>query len=167
MSSARLSSKAIHRIRLQSSSGHVLTDPQWILDDYSLKPTEPLPHHTVESANELSYHDYALVVTGDVFRWMINYAPFENSAEGKRDLSVKHCADIWRIKMLVKAQVFARMSPDERMRSSSDSVTWVYCAHVWRRSKRLRCIKGGGRRFIAVRSGGLRCQRRSQAKRLI
>ncbi|KLO18416.1 Ca-transporting ATPase [Schizopora paradoxa] len=72
-------------------------DQQWILDDYSLKPTEPLPHHTVESANELSYHDYALVVTGDVFRWMINFAPFETLQ-----------------RMLVKAQVFARMSPDEK-----------------------------------------------------
>lgn len=28
-------------------------------------------------SDEMPYHDYGLVVTGDVFRWMINYAPVE------------------------------------------------------------------------------------------
>lgn len=46
-------------------------DALWLLDEYSLKPLEPPPHHTIESPGEISYHDYALVVTGDVFRWMI------------------------------------------------------------------------------------------------
>jgi cation-transporting P-type ATPase 13A2 len=53
-----------------------MDETSWKLDDYSLKPLAPPPHHTV-SADELDYHDYALVITGDVFRWMINYAPLE------------------------------------------------------------------------------------------
>jgi cation-transporting ATPase 13A3/4/5 len=47
----------------------------WKLDTYTLKPLTP-PHHTVD-ADEIDYQDYSLVVTGDVFRWLINYAPLE------------------------------------------------------------------------------------------
>jgi len=53
-----------------------MDDSSWQLDPYSLKPLTPPPHHTVES-DEINYQDYSLVVTGDVFRWMINYAPLE------------------------------------------------------------------------------------------
>ena len=53
-----------------------MDDPLWTLDSYTLKPLEPPPHHTVEY-DEISYNDYALVLTGDVFRWMISYAPLE------------------------------------------------------------------------------------------
>ena len=53
-----------------------MEDPLWTLDSYTLKPREPPPHHTVEY-DEISYNDYALVLTGDVFRWMISYAPLE------------------------------------------------------------------------------------------
>ncbi|KIK67306.1 hypothetical protein GYMLUDRAFT_69495 [Collybiopsis luxurians FD-317 M1] len=73
-----------------------MDDPLWKLDSYSLKPLSPPLHHTVD-ADEISYHDYSLVVSGDVFRWMINYASLETLQ-----------------RMLVKAQVFARMSPDEK-----------------------------------------------------
>ncbi|KIJ67879.1 hypothetical protein HYDPIDRAFT_83436 [Hydnomerulius pinastri MD-312] len=72
-----------------------MDDFSWKLDTYSLKPLPP-PHHTV-SEDEIDYQDYALVVTGDVFRWMINYAPLETLQ-----------------RMLVKTQIFARMSPDEK-----------------------------------------------------
>lgn len=51
-----------------------MDDLSWKLDEYSLKPTQPPPHHTVD---EVNYHDYSLVVSGDVFRWMVNYAPME------------------------------------------------------------------------------------------
>ncbi|KAG6886168.1 hypothetical protein C0993_000686 [Termitomyces sp. T159_Od127] len=68
----------------------------WKLDSYSLKPLTPPPHYTVEG-NEIDYQDYSLVITGDVFRWMINYAPLETLQ-----------------RMLVKTQIFARMSPDEK-----------------------------------------------------
>jgi hypothetical protein len=53
-----------------------MDEPAWKLDDYGLKPLTPPPHHTVDADN-LEYHDYALVVTGDVFRWLINHAPLE------------------------------------------------------------------------------------------
>lgn len=53
-----------------------MDDPLWRLDSYSLKPLAPPQHHTVE-AEELNYQDYSLVITGDVFRWMLNYAPLE------------------------------------------------------------------------------------------
>ena len=53
-----------------------MDDISWQLDSYSLKPTSPPPHHAVES-DEINYQDYSLVVTGDVFRWMLNYAPLE------------------------------------------------------------------------------------------
>lgn len=53
-----------------------MDDFSWKLDHYSLKPLAPPPHHTVQ-ADEISYQDYSLVVTGDAFRWLINYAPLE------------------------------------------------------------------------------------------
>jgi cation-transporting P-type ATPase 13A2 len=53
-----------------------MDDVAWKLDSYSLKPLTPPPHHTVE-ADELHPQDYSLIVTGDVFRWMINNAPLE------------------------------------------------------------------------------------------
>ncbi|KAI9509489.1 P-type ATPase [Russula earlei] len=73
-----------------------MDDPGWILDDYSLKPLTPPSHHSVD-ANLMDYQDYALVVTGDVFRWMINNAPLETLQ-----------------RMLARCQIFARMSPDEK-----------------------------------------------------
>jgi len=73
-----------------------MDDIAWTLDPFTLRPRTPPPHHTVE-ADEIDYQDYSLVVTGDAFRWMINYAPLETLQ-----------------RMLVKTQVFARMSPDEK-----------------------------------------------------
>ncbi|KAI0063606.1 P-type ATPase [Artomyces pyxidatus] len=73
-----------------------MDDPMWELDDYSLKPLTPLLHHSIDG-DMLDYQDYALVVTGDVFRWMINNAPLETLQ-----------------RMLAKTQIFARMSPDEK-----------------------------------------------------
>ncbi|EJD52718.1 Ca-transporting ATPase [Auricularia subglabra TFB-10046 SS5] len=67
-------------------------DEALTLDDYSLRPLPP-PHGQEELGNQ----DYTLAITGDVFRWMINYAPLETLQ-----------------RMLVKAQIFARMSPDEK-----------------------------------------------------
>ncbi|KAJ7072233.1 P-type ATPase [Mycena amicta] len=72
-----------------------MDEPAWKLDELTLKPlTAPL--HTVEG-DEIDYHDYSLVVTGDVFRWFVSYAPLETLQ-----------------RMLVKTQIFARMSPDEK-----------------------------------------------------
>ncbi|KAJ7178426.1 hypothetical protein C8R43DRAFT_973384 [Mycena crocata] len=72
-----------------------MDETAWKLDVYTLKPMTP-PHHTVD-ADEIDYGDYSLVVTGDVFRWLINHAPLETLQ-----------------RMLVKTQIFARMSPDEK-----------------------------------------------------
>ncbi|KAF8609052.1 Ca-transporting ATPase [Ceratobasidium sp. AG-I] len=70
-------------------------DASLTLDEYSLKPLLPRAHHTIEE--EIAYQDYTLAVTGDVFRWMVNNAPLETLQ-----------------RMLVKGQIFARMSPDEK-----------------------------------------------------
>ncbi|KIJ26543.1 hypothetical protein M422DRAFT_192081 [Sphaerobolus stellatus SS14] len=70
-------------------------DESLTLDDYSLRPLPPPPHLVEE--NEIAYPDYALSLTGDIFRWMINHAPLETLQ-----------------RMLVKTLVFARMSPDEK-----------------------------------------------------
>lgn len=53
-----------------------LDDALWTLDSYSLKPVTPPAHHAVDT-DEIDYHDYSIVITGDVFRWMINHAPLE------------------------------------------------------------------------------------------
>ncbi|KAG8963193.1 hypothetical protein FRC03_003287 [Tulasnella sp. 419] len=81
------------RSKLEWSS---VDDESLKLDDYSLKPLALPVEHVADSIDAL-YQDYALVVTGDVFRWMVNHAPLETLQ-----------------RMLVKAQVFARMSPDEK-----------------------------------------------------
>ncbi|KIM40199.1 hypothetical protein M413DRAFT_19398 [Hebeloma cylindrosporum] len=73
-----------------------MDDPLWKLDSYSLKPTTPPPYQMTES-DEINYQDYSLVITGDVFRWMLKFAPLETVQ-----------------RMLVKTQIFARMSPDEK-----------------------------------------------------
>ena len=53
-----------------------MDEPSWLLDDYSLKPSAPPAHHGTDP-EELTNQDYALALTGDVFRWMINHAPLE------------------------------------------------------------------------------------------
>jgi cation-transporting ATPase 13A2 len=65
------------------------------LDSYKLKPLAIDPH--VFDIEELDFQDYQLALTGDVFRWMIDFAPIETLR-----------------RMLIKGTVFARMSPDEK-----------------------------------------------------
>ncbi|KAH9485007.1 putative cation-transporting ATPase [Psilocybe cubensis] len=84
-----------------------MDDPLWKLDSYSLKPMPPPPHLAVEG-DEINYQDYSLVITGDVFRWMLNYAPLETTTELIDILAATY------EQMLVKTQIFARMSPDEK-----------------------------------------------------
>lgn len=72
------------------------TDDETVkLNPDTLKPIDPDPfridlgeHHVLE---------YELVITGDVFRWMTDYAPIELVR-----------------RMLIKGTIFARMSPDEK-----------------------------------------------------
>lgn len=73
-------------------------NPIYQLDENTLMPV--LPPAEVESSapyDTLGLREYSLAVTGDVFRWIIDF--------GSRE--VMH-------RMLVKGQVFARMSPDEK-----------------------------------------------------
>ena len=49
-------------------------EESWQLDDYSLRPLPSPAHYGME---DVGNQDYSLAVTGDVFRWMINYAPLE------------------------------------------------------------------------------------------
>lgn len=65
------------------------------LDPYKLKPLSIDPH--VFDIEEMDFQDYQLALTGDVFRWMIDFAPVETLR-----------------RMLIKGTVFARMSPDEK-----------------------------------------------------
>ncbi|KAI9837580.1 MAG: hypothetical protein M1819_007231 [Sarea resinae] len=73
-------------------------NPIYQLDEYTLLPLPP----PAESDASLPYdvsnlRNYSIAVSGDVFRWIIDYAP-ETVLE----------------RMLVCGQVFARMSPDEK-----------------------------------------------------
>lgn len=65
-------------------------DERQKLDDYTLKPI-------VEDPNDDEGPEYQLALTGDVFKWMLEYAPLETMD-----------------RMLVKGVIFARMSPDEK-----------------------------------------------------
>ncbi|KAL9932858.1 hypothetical protein V8E36_008113 [Tilletia maclaganii] len=72
-----------------------LDDDRVHLDPYTLRPHEADPH--VMDVAELDFQDYQLALTGDVFRWMIDFAPVETLR-----------------RMLIKGTIFARMSPDEK-----------------------------------------------------
>ncbi|KAI0363131.1 hypothetical protein BV20DRAFT_1068713 [Pilatotrama ljubarskyi] len=73
-----------------------MEEPMWKLDDYSLKPLPPPAQRLIE-VEELESQDYTIAVTGDVFCWIMNHAPLETMQ-----------------RMLVKMQIYARMSPDEK-----------------------------------------------------
>ena len=62
-----------------------MDEPTWTLDDYSLKPLTPPVYHGTDP-EELSNQDYALVLTGDVFRWMINHAPLETLQRDRKSV---------------------------------------------------------------------------------
>ncbi|WFD03856.1 hypothetical protein MOBT1_002552 [Malassezia obtusa] len=76
--------------------GWTSTDDERVqLNPDTLKPRDLDPLAT--EMGDLRVLDYELVVTGDVFRWMTDYAPI----------------DLVR-RMLIKGTIFARMSPDEK-----------------------------------------------------
>lgn len=81
------------------------------LDPYSLRPLPPSPHVVDE---ERIYRDYDLAITGDIFRWMIDYAPLETLQQvgflPYPQLSASNAPS----QMLYRTHVFARMSPDEK-----------------------------------------------------
>ncbi|BEI83020.1 hypothetical protein CcaverHIS002_0308880 [Cutaneotrichosporon cavernicola] len=68
-------------------------DERHKLDEYTLKPL-------ADESNNIDdddLPDYQLALTGDVFKWMLEWAPLETMN-----------------RMLVKGVIFARMSPDEK-----------------------------------------------------
>ncbi|WVQ65814.1 uncharacterized protein L199_003992 [Kwoniella botswanensis] len=71
-------------------------DERHKLDEYTLKPMVTQMGVTLDGQDPES-HDYQLALTGDVFKWMLEYAELETME-----------------RMLVKGVIFARMSPDEK-----------------------------------------------------
>jgi cation-transporting ATPase 13A2 len=73
-------------------------DPVFKLDEHTLKPLPPPPEADVSLPYDISnLRNYSLAVSGDVFRWIVDFASESVLRE-----------------MLVCGQVFARMSPDEK-----------------------------------------------------
>ncbi|KAF3031721.1 hypothetical protein E8E11_001650 [Didymella keratinophila] len=83
---------------LSKLSWESVDDPVFKLDEHSLKPLPPPPEADVSLPYDVSnLRNYSLAVSGDVFRWIIDFASESVLRE-----------------MLVAGQVFARMSPDEK-----------------------------------------------------
>jgi cation-transporting P-type ATPase 13A2 len=81
------------------------------LDENTLIPL--LPPADIESSapfDAIGLRDYSLAVTGDVFRWIIDF--------GSKEILQR---------MLVKGQVFARMSPDEKQELVEKLQSIDYC----------------------------------------
>ncbi|KAF9206414.1 hypothetical protein BGZ49_002505 [Haplosporangium sp. Z 27] len=76
-------------------------DERMTLDSITLKPSASWSSDSFHDQEFPRYdqmmNDYVLAVTGDCFRWMVDYAPTSTLN-----------------RMLVKGQIFARMSPDEK-----------------------------------------------------
>ncbi|KAL1642529.1 hypothetical protein SLS61_009619 [Didymella pomorum] len=83
---------------LSKLSWESVDDPVFKLDEHTLKPLPPPPEADVSLPYDVSnLRNYSLAVSGDVFRWIIDFASESVLRE-----------------MLVAGQVFARMSPDEK-----------------------------------------------------
>ncbi|KAG0365015.1 hypothetical protein BGZ54_006946 [Gamsiella multidivaricata] len=92
-----------------------IDDNRMTLDSMTLKPATIETGNTTGGGPEFpSYihlmNDYVLAVTGDCFRWMIDYAPTSTLN-----------------RMLVKGQIFARMSPDEKHELVENLQAIGYC----------------------------------------
>ncbi|KAJ5061437.1 hypothetical protein J3E74DRAFT_465356 [Bipolaris maydis] len=86
------------RTALSKLSWESVDDPVFKLDDTTLKPLPPPPEADVSLPYDISnLRNYSLAVSGDVFRWIVDFASESVLRE-----------------MLVCGQVFARMSPDEK-----------------------------------------------------
>ncbi|KAF2112000.1 ATPase type 13A2 [Lophiotrema nucula] len=86
------------RTALAKLSWESVDDPMFKLDENTLKPLPPPADVDVSLPYDVSnLRNYSLAVSGDVFRWIIDFASEKVLRE-----------------MLVCGQVFARMSPDEK-----------------------------------------------------
>ncbi|KAI9714775.1 MAG: hypothetical protein M1820_000064 [Bogoriella megaspora] len=86
------------RTPLAKLSWESVDNPVFQLNEHTLEPLPPPADHDASLPYDISnIKNYSIAVTGDVFRWMIDYAS---------EKLLK--------RMLVRGQVFARMSPDEK-----------------------------------------------------
>ncbi|PCG95941.1 ATPase, P-type, K/Mg/Cd/Cu/Zn/Na/Ca/Na/H-transporter [Penicillium occitanis (nom. inval.)] len=86
-------------------------DPTAKLDEKTLMPVwNPTTHDVSIPLNKLNADSYSLAVSGDIFRWLIDY--------GTEDLIKR---------VLVRGQVFARMSPDEKHELVEKLQSLDYC----------------------------------------
>ncbi|PVI07557.1 P-type ATPase-like protein [Periconia macrospinosa] len=100
------------RTALSRLSWESVDDPIFKLDENTLKPLPPPAEADVSLPYDISnLRNYSLAVSGDVFRWIIDFA----SPSVLRE-------------MLVVGQVFARMSPDEKHELVEKLQSIDYCA---------------------------------------
>jgi cation-transporting P-type ATPase 13A2 len=86
-------------------------DQRLNLNPHSLMPN-PIPQEVLAEFPPHNQYgvDYSLAVSGDVFRWIVDFAPL----------------DILE-RMLIKGQIFARMSPDEKHELVEKLQSLEYC----------------------------------------
>lgn len=100
------------RTALARLSWESVDDPVFKLDENTLKPLPPPAEADVSLPYDISnLRNYSLAVSGDVFRWIIDFASEKVLRE-----------------MLVCGQVFARMSPDEKHELVEKLQSIDYCA---------------------------------------
>jgi cation-transporting ATPase 13A3/4/5 len=86
------------RTALSKLSWESVDNPIYQLDEYTLKPLPPPAEGDASLPYDImNLQNYSVAVSGEVFRWIIDFAPEKVLRE-----------------MLVCGQVFARMSPDEK-----------------------------------------------------
>ncbi|KAK5166268.1 uncharacterized protein LTR77_008529 [Saxophila tyrrhenica] len=87
-------------------------NPVYQLDEHTLKPLPPPAEHDSSLPYDVSnLRNYSIAVTGDVFRWLVDFANPKLLQQ-----------------MLVLGQVFARMSPDEKHEMIEKLQSIDYCA---------------------------------------
>jgi len=97
---------------LSKLSWESVDNPVYQLDENTLKPLPPPAEHDSSLPYDVSnLRNYSVAVTGDVFRWIVDFA----SPKVLRE-------------MLVIGQVFARMSPDEKNELVEKLQSIDYCA---------------------------------------
>lgn len=100
------------RTPLSKLAWESVDNPIYQLDENTLKPLPPPAEHDSSLPYDVSnLRNYSVAVSGDVFRWMVDFANPKVLNE-----------------MLVVGQVFARMSPDEKSELIEKLQSIDYCA---------------------------------------
>ena len=86
------------------------------LDDRTLTPLAGVAESTSSLPCTLAnLKNYSVAVSGDVFRWIVDYAPDQVLREVSHSQSLRHVPVVLNAtQMLVVGNVYARMSPDEK-----------------------------------------------------